>query len=314
MGEWHVVFGTGPVGFAVMEGLNAKDKPVRMVNRSGKVREPVPQGVEVVSGDATDPQSTRKICRDAAVVYNCTNPRDYHKWPEQFPPLQAGVLEGAAAAQAKLVTMENLYMYGPTEGRPISEDTPHQARGRRGATRAAMTRELFEAHKSGKVRAVSGRASDFFGPRARLSALGDQVFGAAIKKKKAMMLVDIDQPHTYSYVPDIGKALILLGENDSALGRAWHIPSPPALTGREFLSRVYQAEGLTPKVSVMPKWLVRSAGAFVPPIRGISELFYEFDSPFVMDASRFVKAFGDIATPLDAAIAATLAWYRGQPA
>ena len=95
--ELHVVFGTGPVGMAVADELLRRGRRVRMVNRSGRAS--VPAGVEVVRGDAADPIFTREVSAGAAVVYNVLNP-PYHKWPELFPPLQVGVLEGAAAAGA----------------------------------------------------------------------------------------------------------------------------------------------------------------------------------------------------------------------
>src|ERR687896_254373 len=106
-GELHVVFGTGPVGLAVMDELVSKGKRVRMVNRSGRAN--VPEGVEVVGGDAADPTFTREVSEGASVVYFALNP-PYNKWPELFPGLQAGVLEGAASAGAKLIAMENLYI------------------------------------------------------------------------------------------------------------------------------------------------------------------------------------------------------------
>ena len=107
--ELHVVFGTGPVGLAVMDELVSKGKHVRMVNRSGRANGA--EGVEVVGGDAADPTFTRKASEGASVVYFALNP-PYDKWPELFPPLQAGVLEGASSVGAKLIAMENLYMYG----------------------------------------------------------------------------------------------------------------------------------------------------------------------------------------------------------
>jgi uncharacterized protein YbjT (DUF2867 family) len=116
-GELHVVFGTGPVGMSVMDELVLRSKRVRMINRSGRAN--VPEGVEVVGGDAADPASTREASAGSSVVYFALNP-PYDKWPELFPSLQAGVIEGAAAAGAKLVAMENLYMYGPTDGLPLS--------------------------------------------------------------------------------------------------------------------------------------------------------------------------------------------------
>ncbi|HXV42706.1 MAG TPA: NAD-dependent epimerase/dehydratase family protein, partial [Anaerolineae bacterium] len=168
----HVVFGTGPVGLAVMAALVAKGRRVRGVNRSGQAH--APAEVELVAADATDPEKTRRICQGAAVVYNCTNP-PYHKWPELFPPLQAGVLAGAASAGAKLVVMENVYMYGPTGGKPLTETLPYAATTRKGRTRAKMSEALMAAHQQGQVRVAIGRASDFFGPGVQKSAMGEQV-------------------------------------------------------------------------------------------------------------------------------------------
>src|SRR5215208_6369499 len=132
--ELHVIFGTGAVGMSVMDELIRRGRRrVRMVNRSGRAR--VPEGVEVVGGDATDEAFARETSEGASLVYFALNP-PYNKWPELFPPLQAGVLEGAASAGAKLIAMENLYMYGPTDGRPLTEDLPHAPNTRKGTVRA----------------------------------------------------------------------------------------------------------------------------------------------------------------------------------
>jgi hypothetical protein len=156
-GELHVVFGTGAVGMSVMDELIRRGpRRVRMVNRSGRAS--VPDGVEVVGGDATDEAFAREASKGASVVYFALN-TPYNKWPELFPRLQAGVLEGAASAGAKLIAMENLYMYGPTGGRPISEDLPYAPNTRKGRVRAMMSKELMEAHRSGKVRFAIGRTA-----------------------------------------------------------------------------------------------------------------------------------------------------------
>src|SRR5918997_3818066 len=210
-GELHVVFGTGAVGMAVMDELIRRGPPrrVRMVNRSGRAS--VPHGVEVVGGDATDEAFAREASEGASIVYFALNP-PYNKWPELFPRLQAGVLEGVASVGAKLVAMENLYMYGPTDGRLITEEMPYAANTRKGTVRARMSEELMEAHTSGKARVAIGRASDFFGPRVLASAAGEQVFGRAVQGKSAQVAGDPDQPHTYTYAPDVGKGLVILGE------------------------------------------------------------------------------------------------------
>ncbi len=286
--ELHVVFGTGPIGLAVADELIRGGKNVRMVNRSGRAA--VPDGVEVVGGDAADPAFARRASAGAVVVYNALNP-PYHRWPELFPPLQAGVIEGAASAGAKLVAMENLYMYGPTGGQALTENLPYAADTRKGEVRARMSEDLFAAHEEGKIRATVGHASDFFGPRVSASAAGEQVFGRALAGKSAQVVGDPEQPYTYTYVPDIGKSLVILGEREEALGSAWHLPSPATVSTREFVNMVFEEAGGEPKLQKAPKILLRALGLFNPALRETIEMLYEFEEPFVVDHSRFARAF-----------------------
>src|SRR5687767_10230258 len=295
-GELHVVFGTGAVGMSVMDELIRRGpRRVRMVNRSGRAS--VPDGVEVVGGDATDEAFAREASQGASVVYFALNP-PYNKWPELFPPLQAGVLEGAGSAGAKLIAMENLYMYGSTDGRPITEDLPYAPNTRKGRVRAMMSKELMEAHRSGKVRVALGRASDFFGPRVLTSAAGEQVFGRAVRGKSAQVAGDPEQPHTYTYVPDIGRGLVILGEREQALGQAWHLPSPETLTTRQFVEMIFEELGKPARVQAAPKIVLRAIGLFNPGIREMIEMLYEFEEPFVVDDSDFTRTFGEQATLL----------------
>jgi uncharacterized protein YbjT (DUF2867 family) len=109
----HVVFGTGPAGRAVATALLGQDSRVRMVNRTGAA---VLTGVDTVGGDATDPDFARHVAAGADTVYFCLNAPNYHRWAEEFPSLQSAVLDAARSADAKLVVLENLYMYGPNTG------------------------------------------------------------------------------------------------------------------------------------------------------------------------------------------------------
>ncbi len=309
MSELHVIFGTGPVGQAVMNELVAQGKTVRMVNRSGKGQ--FPAGVELVNGDASDPTFAIKASEGAQVVYQALNP-PYSKWVELFPGLQAGVLAGAEAAGAKLVSMENVYMYGSTNGKPITEDLPYAAHTKKGTVRAQMARELIETHEKGRVRVALGRASDFFGPGVLESAAGERVFKPALTGKAAQVLGNPDLPHTYTYMADIGKALVILGERDEALGQAWHIPSGATISTREFINKIYAVTGHAPKLQVMPKMMLRVVGLFMPDANEVVEMYYEFVEPFIVDHSKFEKAFGNHATQLDDAIRTTVDWYQQQ--
>ena len=206
----HVIFGTGAIGLATLDALRRRGERVRMVNRNGSA--PVPDDVEVVGGNAADPAFTTDVARGARVVYQTLNP-PYAQWLELFPALQAGVLAAAEAGGARLVSMENVYMYGRPAGQPLTENRAYAAHTRKGRLRAAMARELLAAHEAGRVVVAIGRASDYFGPRGGVqSNLGDRVVPAALSGRTATVLGDADQPHTYTYIPDIGEGLAVLGE------------------------------------------------------------------------------------------------------
>src|SRR3954447_7485071 len=144
----HVIFGTGAIGLATLEALRRRGETARLVNRSGRAA--VPDDVEVVGGDARDPAFTTGVARGAEVVYQTLNP-PYPEWTAQFPLLQAGVLAAAEATGARLVSMENVYMYGRPAGRPLTEDRSYDAHTKKERLRGRMAEELLAAHDAGRV-------------------------------------------------------------------------------------------------------------------------------------------------------------------
>ena len=231
----HVVFGAGQVGRALAARLAGLGVPVRMVSRH---RPSAPlDGVDWRAADATDPEAATDAAKGASVVYQCLN-APYTDWPSSFPPLQRGVLTAAERNGALLVSLENVYGYGPTGGEPMTEDLPLAATTVKGRTRAAMTQELLAAADAGRVRIAIGRASDFFGAGATESSLGERVFGNAVAGKRADFIGNPDLPHTYSYIPDIAAGLATLGTDERAIGGVWHLPGPETVTTRQLLELV----------------------------------------------------------------------------
>jgi len=307
--ELHVIFGTGPVGRAIADELDTQDKSIRMINRSG--RKDIPDHIEVLSGDAKNHDFTKQAADGATYVYFALNP-PYHLWQEEFPPLQESVLQAAIANDAKLIAMENLYMYGDPHGKPMTEDMPFNAHTRKGKVRAEMHNCLMEAHNAGQVQVVTGRASDFFGPGVKDSAMGERVFGYAVEGKTPQILGDPNALHDQTYMKDIGKALVMLAQADDTYGQAWHIPNPKTVTQKEFIECIGEVMGKDLGVTVPPKIILRLMGVFVKPVGEVIEMVYEFEGDFVVDTSKFEAKFGDIATPLEDAIRETVEWYRQQ--
>ncbi|NJL38430.1 MAG: NAD-dependent epimerase/dehydratase family protein [Leptolyngbyaceae cyanobacterium SM1_4_3] len=304
--ELHVIFGTGPLAQSVMRELLQHDVQIRMVNRSGSAA--VPPQVEAIAADAYDPENTQAVTRGATVVYQCAQP-SYMQWPTLFPKLQASIVAGVAANGARLIVGDNLYMYGEVNV-PMREDLPNAATTRKGRTRAQMSEALLKAHQQGLVQVAIARASDFYGPGVFGSVMGDRVFPAVLTGKTAAAVGDLDVPHTYTFIEDFGKALVMLGKQPEALGQIWHVPNAETVTTRQFLTLAFQQAGHPPKMSGMGKFMTRLGGLFIPEARETVEMMYEFDRPFVVDHSKYAQAFGNHATPLDTAIQRTLAWYR----
>jgi nucleoside-diphosphate-sugar epimerase len=286
---------------------------VRLVNRSGVVRgAAVPADIEVVAADASDSRGAVSAAHGAAVVYQVMNP-PYAQWSAQFPGLQAGVLAAAQASGARMVSMENVYMYGRPAGRPLTEDRPNAAHTAKGQLRGRMADELLAAHRSGRAEVAIGRASDYFGPGGGAqSNLGDRLFPAALAGKTASVLGDPDQPHTYSFIPDIAEGLAVLGEHPNAAGEIWHLPNDPATRStRELVEIAYRLAGRSPaRLRAMPGWLLRLGGVVNPTLRELVEMSYLFEEPFIVDSSKITDRLGVRATPVEQAIAVTLASYR----
>ena len=312
MSELHVVFGTGPLGLAVMRELRSRGKHVRMVNRSSRVRFEKDLQTQVGGIDAADAAQSREACEGAAVVYHCVG-LPYPRWTE-FPSIAAGIVAGASSAGAKLVYADNLYSYGAVDG-PMTEDLPLNAETKKGRIRAGIAQSLMNVHNTGKLRVAIGRGSDFFGPFATDAAMmGSRVFGRALAGKSAQVIGDPARLHTFTYIDDFGKALVTLGERDDALGKAWHVPSAPATSTRSFVEKVYGELGKPAKLSAAPRFVISLMGRFDENIRELREMLYQFERDFVMDSNRFEATFGTRPTPLDESIRRTLDWYRNRPA
>jgi nucleoside-diphosphate-sugar epimerase len=306
----HVVFGAGQVGRALAGHLAGRGIAVRTVSRHRPRALP---GVDWRAADAADAEAAADAAKGAAVIYQCLN-APYNQWPERFPPLQRGVLAAAERTGALLVSLENLYGYGPVAGNPMTEDLSLAATDVKGRVRAAMTAELLAAAGAGRVRIAIGRASDFFGPGVTQgSTLGERVFGNALAGRRAYLIGNPGLPHTYSYVPDIAAGLATLGTDARAVGEVWHLPGPATVTTRALLDLLASQVGHQVGVRSVSKRAVRALGLVNPMLRELAQTYYQFGEPFVLDTTKYQATFGAAGTPLGDAIAATLAWYRTRP-
>ena len=308
----HVIAGAGQIGPQVAERLLARGLRVRMVRR-GAITD-APRGAEAVSANVSDPAAAAEAMRGASVVYHCANPR-YHKWPAELVPLARGITLGAAKNGARVVALDNLYMYRvPADGR-LAEDNEIAPVSRKGVLRAEAARVMLDAHARGDAPVAIVRASDFFGPSCTRSIFGDRFWKKLFAGKPVEVMGDPDQPHTYSYGPDVADALVTIGLTDPSSdpdvwGRVWHAPALPAESTRTWLARFASAAGVEPRFTRLSPMLLRVAGIFLPEAKELPEMMYQWRAPFVLDDRAFRARFGAAPTALAPAVAATIAWAR----
>jgi nucleoside-diphosphate-sugar epimerase len=306
----HVVVGaSGGTGGALVRELIDRGRRVRAICRSGRAA--VPREVEVMAADARDPDRMREVCRGAGVVYNAVNP-PFRQWLEAFPAAVDGVLAGAEAADARMVFVDDTWMYGRTTG-PMTEDLPYRPVSNKGVLRAWLAERVLAAHESGRVRTVIGRAPELYGPAVE-SLLGRNVFRPAVRGGRALWIGELDQPMTPMFIDDFAHGLAVLGEREEALGGVWHIPTAEPTTAGGFLDLLAARAQRPMKVTRISETAVRVLGVVWPVAREGAEMLYQFRQPHTVDATKYCTAFGlGRVTPYVHGIERTLDWYRSTP-
>lgn len=294
MRQRHVVVGAGPVGLATARELVAAGHEVVLASRSGTG--PELAGVQRVAADAADADRLTELATGAHALYNCINPPSYDVWSTYWPPVAAAFLEAAERSGAVLVTASCLYGYGPVDV-PMVEGMPDAAQGTKGRLRAQMWADALAAHEAGRIRAVEVRGSDYLGAGVT-SAHVPMVTPRALSGKAVWMVVRPDQPHSFTDVRDMGRALAAVATDERAWGRVWHAPTNPVVTPRQAVADVCASVGRPPvAVHGVPRWVLHAAGWFVPVMRELRETAYQFERPYVLDSSAITRELGLAPTP-----------------
>jgi nucleoside-diphosphate-sugar epimerase len=305
----HVILGAGPVGLSAAASLGELGEEVSLVSRSRP--RALPSTARHLALDVLEEPALERACEGADVVYQCLN-APYHRWPELFPPLQAAAVRAARAVGARYVSFENLYGYGLPGETPFVERQPDAPCSKKGRVRAAMSETLRRLHAEGALEVTFVRASDLFGPGMRSSALGAEFVGRAVAGRGARGFGDLDAPHTWTYTADAGATLAAAGLGATA-GHVWHVPSERPRSQREVAVELARVLGQPVALSATPAWLLRLVGLFRPDAKELLEMAYEFDRPFIVGDEVTRRALGVSPTAFAEALAATVAWYRGEP-
>lgn len=302
----------GSAGAAVVGACLAADHHTIAVSRTGAAptdgRPDATRPLTRRRADLTDPAATAASVAGADVVVMAAA-IPYPRWESELSGLVDGAADAAAAAGARFVLIDNLYMYASASG-PLNERSPEHATDVKGALRRRIGERLMERHRTGELRVTIARISDFYGPGATSSSLYITAIRPGIAGKKMRAMFDLDQPHSFAYLPDTARAVVQLIEHPDADGRVWLLPATVTATQRELFDAINERLGKPVKIGEVGSATLRVGGWFSPMLRELRSIEPQFAQPWVVDSTDFDDRFAFETTDPDEALTATVESYR----
>jgi nucleoside-diphosphate-sugar epimerase len=286
----HTILGAGgPVAKSLTPVLSAAGEMVRLVSR----KEIQTSGnTSWIGADLKDFAQLKKAVEGSEVIYMCAG-LQYNKkvWAAEWPLIMQNLIDAAAYTGARLIFFDNVYMYGQVHG-IMTENTPYQPCSIKGEIRAKIAEQLMSASNTGNIKATIARAADFYGAESLNSVFDSMVLSRYAKGQKAMWLGNAGVKHSFTFVPDTGKALYTLAKDPGSNNQVWHVPTAPALTGHEFIQLAAKAFNARPDYMRVSKFLLNTIGLFNKLIQETVEMYYQYQYDYVFSSAKFEKAYG----------------------
>ena len=280
----------GTIGSVLAKELMTYTDKIRLVSRNPRK---VNESDELFPADLSYPENVEKAVAGSDVVYLVVG-LDYKLdvWEEKWPKLMRATIDACIKYKARLVFFDNVYMYDINAISHMTEESMINPPSRKGAVRKQIAQMIMDEVKAGKLMALIARSADFYGPGNERSFVTEMVYKNFLKGMRANWFINPDKKHSFTYTPDAAKATAMLGNTEDAFNTVWHLPTDKnTLTGREFIKLFAQEMNVANKVFVMPAWLIRVVGTFIPIMKEMPEMMYQYDRDYFFDSSKFEKKF-----------------------
>ncbi|MFN8278284.1 MAG: NAD-dependent epimerase/dehydratase family protein [Chitinophagales bacterium] len=280
----------GAIGTELAKALTAYTTDIRLVSRQPKKVNP---GDALLPADLTKPENVATAIAGSEVVYVTVGfAYSTPVWQQYWLPLVQAVTAACEQQGAKLVFFDNVYAIGKGNTHHITEASPISPTSKKGTIRAAVDQHILQRIESGKLNAIIARAPDFFGAKKETSMLMNLAYDNLIKGKKAQWLCNAKVPHTMGYAPEMGKGTAMLGNTPDAYNQIWNLPTDrEAWSGERWVHEMATIMGKSDGVQVLPDWMAGVIGWFVPIMKELREMNYQFAEPYYFDSSKFSKRF-----------------------
>jgi nucleoside-diphosphate-sugar epimerase len=286
----HTILGAGgAVANALTRELANNNESVRLVSR--RPIQPAAKNTTWQKADLLNYNELLAASRGSAVIY-LTAGLVYEKsiWQQQWPLIMQNFINLGKETGARLIFFDNVYMYGLVTG-PMLETTPYNPCSIKGEVRAKIATHLMEEAKAGNIKASIARGADFYGTENHNSFLDMMVLDKYAKKQGAQWIGDAEKLHNFSYIPDMGKGMYLLGQSPLADNQIWHMPTAAPVTGVRFIEMAAEIYGVPAKFMAVNKTMLWMYGLFVKTVMGAVEMYYQYNHDYNFNSDKFQKAF-----------------------
>ncbi len=281
----------GAIGVELARALASYGDPIRLVSRNPSRVNPQDQ---LLVADLTDPEAVDLAVGGSDIAYLTVGlPYNIKIWETTWPVVVKNVLNACKKHQCKLVFFDNIYMYHPDAVGHMTEESPVSPVTKKGKVRAKLADMILTAAREGTVETLIARSADFYGPSIKeVSLLTETVFKPLSEGKKAQCLGKMNVKHSFTYTPDAGSATALLGNTPEAYGQVWHLPTASnPFTMKELVEIVAGELGVAPKYQSANKLMVRIIGLFVPIMKEMVEMMYQYDRDYIFISEKFERNF-----------------------
>jgi nucleoside-diphosphate-sugar epimerase len=300
-----VVGATGPTGYHLTRELARRGRAVRAVSRRLEALETLftPRSerdgaIEVVAGDALEPESIRRAVEGCDLVVDCIGLPSERM--ADHPATARNVVRAAGDARCLLVS--SYWAFFPHRGEVVSESHPREG----GHPWFRMRREA-EDIVLGEGGAVV-HLPDFFGPHVHTGSV-QNALEEALTGKPVSCIGGPDVEREAAFVPDAMRIVADLAECDEAYGTDWAVPGTGPLSPRELAAIATGHLGREVKLRSVPPWLLRLLALFMADLRPVVPLAPHYARPVRYDTSKLRDLLGEVpTTPFEEALPATLDW------
>jgi nucleoside-diphosphate-sugar epimerase len=280
----------GTIGSVLAKELRNYTDRIRLVSRAPRK---VNEKDELFPADLSDAAQVKKAIDGSEVVYLLVG-FDYKLkvWRDKWPKLMRAAIDACAANNSKLVFFDNVYMYDKNEIPHMTEESAVNPPSKKGLVRKEIADMLLRETRSGNLTALIARSADFYGPNTKTSFLIELVYKNLKKGKRPNWLINPNKTHSFTFTPDAAKATAMLGNTPDAFNQVWHLPTDGnVLTGKEIIALFAHEMKLEATAGVLPMWLLKTLGVFVPLMKEMPEMMYQYDRDYFFDSSKFDKRF-----------------------